>query len=312
MADGYLNNIQGSQMRIENPHEAAFNIAGDTEWRFDIAPSTWLLASGTAGHIINRYNTGATKRVWVIQLFDSAPQRIRMQLGNSDGTFRAAYNLFFNTSGPFADGQRVQCRIRLTANNGSNQTVITLHTRTGANIQSLASDNDWVLEDTNTTAGAQVWMSTDQHVTLFRDIAAGTAHLRGRFYGMKWWGSLNKTNPILDLDFTSPASALNAPTYTSWDDAASADNWTVYGTKGTDWDYVEPTPVGLPQPVISSVTPLSTSALRVAFSTHAEYADYEIERGGVTVASGVTESPWDDAGLTANTEYSYRVRGRVA
>jgi hypothetical protein len=71
-------------------------------------------------------------------------------------------------------------------------------------------------------------------------------------------------------------------------------------------------PTTLPQPVISSVTPLSTSALRVAFSTHAEYADYEIERGGTTVATGVTASPWDDSGLTANTEYSYRVRGRTA
>jgi hypothetical protein len=67
----------------------------------------------------------------------------------------------------------------------------------------------------------------------------------------------------------------------------------------------------LPQPVIASVTPLSSSALRVAFSTHSEYEDYEIERGGVTVASGVTASPWDDSGLTANTQYSYRVRGRV-
>jgi hypothetical protein len=240
MADGYIRQIAGTQTRIENPHEAAFNIAGDAEWRFDIAPSTWLLASGTSGHIINRYNAGATKRVWLIQLFDSAPQRIRMQTGNADGTFRAAYNLFFNTSGPFADGQRVQCRIRLTANNGSNQTVFTLHTRTGANIQSLASDNDWVLEDTVTTAGAQAWMSTDQHVTLMRDIAAGSGALRGKFYGMKWWGSLNKTNPILDIDFTTTSAALNAPKYTSWDDAVSADNWTAYGVSGSDWNYVPP------------------------------------------------------------------------
>jgi len=67
----------------------------------------------------------------------------------------------------------------------------------------------------------------------------------------------------------------------------------------------------LPTPTISAVTALSTTALRVAFSTHGEYADYQVERNGTVVASGVTASPFDDAGLTAGTTYSYRVRGRV-
>jgi hypothetical protein len=307
MANGHILNIS-SQTHASNAHEPAFNLTADSEWRFDIAPGTWIQPGGAC--IGNRYS--AAGRTWNIFLFDTEPARIRFQIGDSVGAFRATVNHFFTTGGVPADGERVQCRLTLVANNGSNQTVTALYTRRGASIQSLDTDSDWVLESTNTISGAQVWHTMEMPVILMKG-QDSSGNWRGKFYGFRWWGSINKTNPILNLDFTNPANSLNAPTYTSWDDAVSADNWSISGgTKGTNWDYVEPTAVGLPQPVISSVTPLSTSALRVAFSTHAEYSDYEIERGGVTVASGVTESPWDDAGLTANTEYSYRVRGRVA
>jgi hypothetical protein len=67
----------------------------------------------------------------------------------------------------------------------------------------------------------------------------------------------------------------------------------------------------LPTPVISGVTTLGETSLRVAFSMHTEYADYEIERDGVTVATEVAGSPYDDTGLDPATEYTYRVRGRV-
>jgi len=67
----------------------------------------------------------------------------------------------------------------------------------------------------------------------------------------------------------------------------------------------------LPTPTISSVTALSTTSLRVTFSNHAEYADYQVERNGTVVASNRTGTTYDDTGLTAGTTYSYRVRGRT-
>jgi hypothetical protein len=67
----------------------------------------------------------------------------------------------------------------------------------------------------------------------------------------------------------------------------------------------------LPQVEIASVTALSTTSLRVTFSEHEEFDDYEVERDGTTIATEVPGSPFDDTGLSSNTEYSYRVRGRA-
>jgi hypothetical protein len=84
------------------------------------------------------------------------------------------------------------------------------------------------------------------------------------------------------------------------------------------------TPPGLPQVTISSVTALRADGppivhtARVAFSTHAEFDAYEIQRAPgltpvegdyVTITSSATASPYDDAGRTAEASYTYRVRG---
>jgi hypothetical protein len=66
----------------------------------------------------------------------------------------------------------------------------------------------------------------------------------------------------------------------------------------------------LPEVEITDVETISETQLRVIFEEHEEFADYQIERDGDTIATEVPGSPFNDTGLAHSTEYSYRVRGR--
>jgi len=255
MPDGHIR-ILTAPGAITNANEPAFNITSNAEWRLDMAPSIWV-AAGTQT-LAARYDHNTPRRVWQIILHNAAPRQVRVLLGNADGTGARTFQLPFSatngTAAEFVDGQRVQLRVRVTANNGSGGTTITLHSRAGANLAALSDDANWTLESTTTQSGTQTWLATDLAVRWGSSLG-DLSHTFGGYFGFRWWGSLDKTNPILAVDFTNPANSTNPPTYSSWDDAISADHWTIAGTKGTSWDYVEPPVAGqtaLPTAVLAS------------------------------------------------------------
>lgn len=51
------------------------------------------------------------------------------------------------------------------------------------------------------------------------------------------------------------------------------------------------------------------STIRVSWTTVTGATSYDVERAGVTIATGVTASPYDDNNRAASTTYAYRVRG---
>lgn len=211
--------------------DAAFDPSGDVEWRFDVFRDDWTANAET--WLASRYETTGNDRQWQVE-FEGTGAWIVMQVGASDGTFRATFSVGGLTIP--AAGERLQIRVQLDADNGSTETEVTVYTRSGANIAALDNDDNWTNEGSATTAGAQTWKATAQPMLLGAK-TAGDSNWDGGFYRYMMWTDLTKTTKVADVDFTDPTTAVTE--WSEWDDAASANNWNMQGTEDTDWEYVE-------------------------------------------------------------------------
>lgn len=180
----------------------------------DYSPATDL-------RVVSRYVAVGDHRLYNMFFRDvGGNQRPGLTIGSSTGTFRAT--VLGDALSGISDGERIQMKIEIDADNDAGGTDVTMFVRSGANLKrDLTDDTDWTDLGTDTISGVQTWDAVTAELAVMAE-SGGALQSAGDMRRLIVYHSLDQTNLVVDIDFRDVAtpfasfieSSTNAATVT--------------------------------------------------------------------------------------------------
>ncbi len=190
----------------------------------DYSPATDL-------RVVSRYIATGDHRLYQFFFADvGGNPRPALTIGTATGTLRAT--VFGDALSGISDGERIQMKIEIDADNDAGGTDVTMFVRSGANLKrDLEDDTDWTDLTTDTIGGgAQTWAAVTAELAVMAQSGDGGLPSEGDMRRVIIYHSLNQTSKVVDIDFRDIATPFASFTESSTNEATVTINRT--GTAG--------------------------------------------------------------------------------